>query len=212
MPSRRAGVSSWSVDIARTNEVDVSEVMNRLRREHRNIVKLLNALEHQLAIFDTAETPDYDVLEGIGAYFIGFPERCHHPKEDLIFRKLRERDPGAAEIVGDLEAEHERIGALARHFQEAVENVLSEVEVSREAFDAVARHFIEDQRRHLQMEEERFFPLALEKLTAEDWAEIDARITDEDDPVFGGDDSTKFAALRKDLLRWEEEDEAEEDG
>jgi hemerythrin-like domain-containing protein len=130
----------------------------------------------------------------------------------LIFRKLRERDPEAAEIVGDLEAEHERIGTLARHFQEAVENVVSEVEVSREAFDAVAQHFIKDQRRHLQMEEERFFPLALEKLTAEDWAEIDARITDEDDPVFGAEASAEFAALRNVLLRWEEEDEAKEDG
>jgi hemerythrin-like domain-containing protein len=190
----------------------VSEVMNRLQREHRNIVKLLNASEHQLAIFDTTETPDYDVLAGIGEYFTGFPDRCHHPKEDLIFRKLRERDPEAAEIVGDLEAEHERIGTLARHFQEAVENVVSEVEVSREAFDAVAQHFIKDQRRHLQMEEERFFPLALEKLTAEDWAEIDARITDEDDPVFGAEASAEFAALRNVLLRWEEEDEAKEDG
>jgi hemerythrin-like domain-containing protein len=190
----------------------VSEVMNRLQREHRNILKLLNALEHQLAIFDTTETPDYDVLAGIGEYFTGFPDRCHHPKEDLIFRKLRERDPEAAEIVGDLEAEHERIGTLARHFQEAVENVVSEVEVSREAFDAVAQHFIKDQRRHLQMEEERFFPLALEKLTAEDWAEIDARITDEDDPVFGAEASAEFAALRNVLLRWEEEDEAKEDG
>jgi hemerythrin-like domain-containing protein len=190
----------------------VSEVMNRLQREHRNILKLLNALEHQLAIFDTTETPDYDVLAGIGEYFTGFPDRCHHPKEDLIFRKLRERDPEAAEIVGDLEAEHERTGTLARHFQEAVENVLGEVEVPREAFDAVARHFIKDQRRHLKMEEERFFPLALEKLTPEDWAEIDARITDEDDPVFGAEASAEFAALRKDLLRWEEEDEAEEDG
>lgn len=101
---------------------------------------------------------------------------------------------------------------MARHFQEAVHNVLSEVEVSRDAFDAVARHFIKEQRRHLQMEEERFFPLSLEILTLEDWAEIDARITDEDDPVFGAEASMEFAALRNHLLKWEEEDEAEEGG
>jgi hemerythrin-like domain-containing protein len=168
-------------------------------------------LEHQLAVFDSAETPDYDVLSGIGDYFTGFPDRCHHPKEDLIFRKLRARDPEAAEVVGDLEAEHESIGTLVRHIKEAVQNVLGEVEVSRDAFDAVARHFIKEQRRHLQMEEERFFPLALEILTPEDWAEIDARNTDEDDPVFGADVSAEFAALRNELLWWEEEDEAEED-
>jgi len=201
----------WPLMPGEQTRLMVAEVIDRLQREHRNIAKLLDALEHQLAVFDTAETPDYDVLAGIGDYFTAFPDRCHHPKEDLILRKLRERDPEAVEIVGDLEAEHERIATLARHFQEAVQNVLGEAEVSRDAFDAVARHFIKDQRRHLQMEEERFFPLALEKLTAEDWAEIDARITDEKDPVFGADTSAEFAALRNELLSWEEEDEAEED-
>jgi hemerythrin-like domain-containing protein len=189
----------------------MSEAMNRLQREHKNIAKLLDALEHQLALFDAAEAPDYDIVAGIARYFTGFPERCHHPKEDLIFRKLQARDPEAARSVGDLEAEHEKIGDLARHFQEAVDNVLSEVEVSRQAFDAVARHFIEEQRRHMRMEEERFFPLARERLTPEDWAEIDARIVDEDDPLFGAEVSAEFAALRKDLLRWEEEDERKED-
>lgn len=189
----------------------VAEVLQRLRREHGNIAKLLKALEHQLGLFERGETPDYDVLAGIADYFTGFPDRCHHPKEDLIYRKLRARDPVAAGIVGDLEAEHGRIGELARRFQEAVQNVLNEVEVSREAFDKVARHFLTQQRRHMEMEEERFFPLAEEELRAEDWVEIDSRVADEEDPVFGTEAATEFAALRRDLLRWEAEDEAGED-
>jgi hypothetical protein len=35
----------------------------------------------------------------------------------------------------DLEAEHHKISALARQFQEAVQNDLQEVEVSRSAFE-----------------------------------------------------------------------------
>ncbi len=186
--------------------------MKRLRREHANIAKLLKALEHQLGLFERSERPDYDVLAGIADYFTGFPDRCHHPKEDLIYRKLGARDPEAAKAIGDLEAEHQRIGELARHFREAVENVLNEVEVSRDAFETVARHFSGQQRRHMRMEEERFFPLAEETLTPEDWAEIDARISDETDPVFGTEAAAEFATLRKDLLRWEAEDEAAGDG
>jgi hemerythrin-like domain-containing protein len=186
----------------------MSEVMTRLREEHRNIAKLLRALEHQLAIFDTTEQPDYDVIAVIADYFVGFTDRCHHPKEDLVYRKMCERDPKLAGTMTDLEAEHQKISALARQFQEAVRNVLQEVEVSRSAFDEVAHHFVSEQRRHMQMEEERFFPLALQILTPDDWVEIDERITREEDPVFGGEISQEFAALRNDILKWEEEDEA----
>lgn len=189
----------------------MSEVMTRLREEHRNIAKLLRALEHQLAIFDTAERPDYDVLAAIANYFVGFPDRCHHPKEDLIYRKMRERDPTLAQTMTDLEAEHEEISALARHFWEAVQDVLQDAEISRSAFDKVARHFVRNQRRHMQREEEQFFPLARQILTPHDWAEIDERITREEDPVFGGKVSHVFAALRDNILKWEAEDEALED-
>jgi hemerythrin-like domain-containing protein len=186
------------------------EALRRLQEEHRNIMRLLDALEQQLAVFDTAKQPDYDVLAAIADYFTGFPDRCHHPKEDLILQRLRGRDPAAAAKVDDLEAQHKRIGELAVHFKEAVQNVLDEVEVSREAFDAVARQFIAEQRRHLQMEEQYFFPVASAKLSADDWAEIDRTITQEEDPLFGRAVSREFADLRDSILEWESQDEAEE--
>lgn len=187
----------------------MSDVMNQLREEHRNIAKLLQALEYQLAVFDTGEKPDYDVLNAIADYFVGFPDRCHHPKEDLVYRKMRERDPGLAERMVDLEAEHGKIAALARRFQNAIQNILQEVEVPRGAFEDLARHFVGEQRRHMQAEEEHFFPLALKVLTADDWREIDEQISQERDPVFDGEGAEEFAALRDTILAWEAEDEAQ---
>jgi hemerythrin-like domain-containing protein len=55
--------------------------------------------------------------------------------------------------------------------------------------------------RWLRMEEEQFFPLALEVLTPEDWTEIVARITREEDSVFGNDVAQEFAALRVAILK-----------
>ena len=46
-----------------------------------------------------------------------------------------ERDPKLAGAMTYLEAEHHKISALARQFQEAVQNDLQEVEVSRSAFE-----------------------------------------------------------------------------
>ena len=187
----------------------MAEVIRRLREEHRNITRLLDVLEHELGTFDATKQPDYDVLVSIANYFTGFPDRCHHPKEDLIFQRLREIDPAAAASIGNLESEHEKIATLALHFREAVHNVLREAEIPRSAFDAVVRHFIRDQRDHLQMEEERFFPLALTALTAEDWAEIDEKVSSEDDPLFSKEAAQEFELLRKNIMRWEGEDEDE---
>ena len=186
----------------------MSAVMDRLHEEHRNIAKLLRVLEHQLAIFDSAEQPDYDVLSAIAEYFTDFPDRCHHPKEDLIYRRLLERVPDSAEPLMDLEADHRRIGVLARNYREAVQNVLREVEVPRNAFDEVTRLFIREQRQHMQAEEERVFSLALDALTPEDWTEIDAHIIREEDPVFGNDATEAFATLRDCILQWDEADKS----
>jgi hemerythrin-like domain-containing protein len=184
------------------------EVMTQLKEEHRHIADLLRALERQLARFDAAEKPDYDIVAAIADYFVGFPDCCHHPKEDLIYRALCARDPSVAETMTDLLAEHARIGAEARRFKEAVENVLNEVEVSRDAFHEAAERFIGDQREHLLMEEQNFFPKALDTLTEADWADIDRQVVDETDPVFGSDAADEYAALRDDILKWQAENDA----
>jgi hemerythrin-like domain-containing protein len=186
----------------------MSDVMTQLHEEHRNIARILDALERQLAIFQRGEQPDYDILSAIAEYFLGFPDQCHHPKEDLIFAKIREKDPALARKVEELENEHARISEHARELDEAVRNVLQEAEVPRDAFIDVAGRFLADQRRHMEMEEEHFFPLAETLLAAEDWAGIDARIAGETDPLFGGDAGEAYAALRDDILSWEAENGA----
>ncbi len=184
------------------------DVMTRLRREHAHIVELLGALERQLARFDAAEEIDYDILLAIADYFVDFPDCCHHPKEDVIFRRMCEREPALRGTMTDLLAEHIRLGEEARHFHEAVDNVLKEVEVPRDVFLQIARRFIDDQRGHLRAEEERFFPKAEELLTSEDWEAVEREVTDRIDPVFGGEAAGRFAALHDDILEWQAEDEA----
>jgi hemerythrin-like domain-containing protein len=80
-------------------------IIDSLRQEHRNIEKPLLVLERELSVFDRGERPDYQVFDAIIAYFLVYPHTYHHPQEDMIFEKLRERDPAAAENIGDLAAE-----------------------------------------------------------------------------------------------------------
>ncbi len=185
----------------------MTDVMQELGIEHRNMARLLNVLEQQLAIFERGDEPDYDVIEAIATYFTGFPDRCHHPKEDMILARLRERAPEAAARVGDLEGEHQEVSRLAKRFDATVQEVLNEAEIPRDAFSAAVRDFIGIQRKHMQDERGGFFLLAEAKLTDEDWKDLNATLSNEKDPVFGKDFATEFEALHEQIMRWQEEDE-----
>jgi hemerythrin-like domain-containing protein len=185
----------------------MTTIIDTLREEHRNIEKMLLVLEQELDVFDRGEQPDYEVLQAVISYFQDYPDRCHHPKEDMVFEKLKARDPVAAENIGDLEAEHQEVSKRLQRLALALQSILTEREVLRTSFDRVVRNFIEHERQHIGMEERALFPAAIKALRPEDWAAIDARLNDRQDPL--ASDEEKFRFLYQRILRWEEQDKAE---
>jgi hemerythrin-like domain-containing protein len=184
----------------------MTEVIRILRREHANISKLIKTLERQIAVFENGGDPDYDIIEGIADYFLSFPDLYHHPKENMVFAKLRERDPQAAWKIGDLQREHDEIASRTREFTTAVRSLLVDTRTPDMPFDTRARHFIDFQRAHMEKEEKHFFPAALEVLTPEDWEELEAKMTDQEDPLFGERVGERYEALHANILQWERED------
>jgi hemerythrin-like domain-containing protein len=184
-------------------------IIERLSQEHRNIEKLLVILERELEVFDRGDRPDFEVIRAVISYFEAYPEVYHHPQEDLVFAKLRERDPVAAAKVDDLAREHHKGAERLRRVAHAVENVLADGEIPRQNVDTIVRDFIAHERRHIMMEERYFFPAALEALKPQDWAEIASAVTDHKDPLFSYVTEEWFDALRAHILRLEQEAEAE---
>jgi hemerythrin-like domain-containing protein len=185
----------------------MSNIIQILLEEHRNIDKLLLVLEHELEVFDRSEEPDYEIFQAVVQYFQDYPERCHHPKEDMVFDKLKVRDADLAARVGDVENEHDVETLRLNRLAEAIDDVLAGREVLRQTFHDVVQDFIDHQRRHMDKEEHMLFPAAVQRLRPEDWAEIDARLSDHKDPLFNGAIETKFQALQRTILRWERENE-----
>lgn len=183
----------------------MKSILDALRQEHRNITRLLDAVDHQVAFLARAAAPDYEVLQAIAEYFCDYPDRCHHPKENAVFARLSEKCPDEAASIGDLLQEHRDTAARAQAFRETIDSLFRDAVVPRAALVKSARDFVEAERRHMRMEEERFFPLALRKLTAEDWNEVAAQLSQERDPLFGDHVEENFAALRERLLAWETE-------
>jgi hemerythrin-like domain-containing protein len=184
-------------------------VIEILRQEHRNIEKLLLVLERELGVFARGDRPDYEVVHAVIAYFRVYPDEYHHPLEDLVFGKLKTRDPAAAANVGDLAADHRRGAERLRRVAQAVESVLADRELLRQTVNDIIRDFIEQERRHMAMEERNFFPAAIEALQPQDWAEIASRSTDQRDPLFSEVVEGKFEIVRRHILELEKEAEAE---
>src|ERR1700688_3929980 len=187
--------------------LSMPKIIDILLEEHQNIEKLLLILEHELEIFDSSGRPDYEILQTIIQYFQDYPESCHHPKEEMIFEKLKARDPAAAKRFGDVEADHGVEAKRLRSFALAVDSILADQEFLRESFHLAVHDFIEHQRQHLEKEERLLFPAAVKALRSEDWAEMDARLDDRKDPLFNSAVEEKFHNLQKTILRWEQETE-----
>jgi hemerythrin-like domain-containing protein len=190
----------------------MKEIIEVLRQEHRNIEKLLLVLERELSVFDRGDRPDYEVVLAVIDYFKGYPDSCHHPKEDIIAEKFKARDPIAASTIGDLEAEHREGARRLRRVAQAVECVLNDQEVLRQTIDDIIRDFINHERQHMAMEERVVFPAVLNALRPEDWADIALQLADRYGPLHQPDFDEKFSTLRRNILEMEEEAEAERPG
>lgn len=187
----------------------MNRIIEALQEEHRNLEKVLLVLEQELNVFDRRERPDYEIIKDAIDYLQAYPDRCHHPKEDLIFAKLQERDPVAAATVGDLAAEHEQVSRRLHRVAVAIEGILTDHDLLRQTVDDVVHDFIDREREHIAMEERVLFPAALRVLQPEDWLEIESRLNDKDDPLFSQAVEARFAALRQRVLRWEQDNEVE---
>ena len=180
-------------------------IIETLLEEHRNIEELLLVLERELNVFDRDERPDYEIIQAIISYFQDYPDCCHHPKEDMVFEKLKARDPVAVESIGDLEAEHQNERQRLCRVADTIRNILTGRDVQRQTFDDVMRDFIKHERKHMEMEERFLFSTAINVLRPEDWAGIDARWSDWKDSMFNVAFEEKGQSLRERILQWQRE-------
>jgi hemerythrin-like domain-containing protein len=175
-------------------------VMRLLYEEHANFSKLLDILMRQVARSNEGMTPDYEIIEEVLDYCLSYPVLCHHTKEDLVYRKLRIRDAAATDAIGDLEADHEELALLTRRFAATFHQTLHQAGAQHEWLSHMIEDFVQFYWRHIDREEKLFFPAALRSLTKDDWAEIDAQVTDHQDPLFGNKVGRRFRALLDDIV------------
>lgn len=154
----------------------MAALMQALRKEHADMTVLLDHMERQVAQFQDGATPDFNLVRGIIGYFLTYPDLYHHPKEDLIAERLRDRAPDETAGLESLLNGHLDLAYLTRRLATAtVDQMVRPGDEPREWFSSLGRDFVDSNRRHMAIEETHFFPLALRALTDQDWTDLEGR-------------------------------------
>lgn len=160
-------------------------VLDHLQIDHRNMRQLLRILEEEIESYANRGTCDFDLMRQIVEYTLHYPNLIHHPREEMLFRRLLERDPASKGLVGDLTKEHEELARLTHRFAAALHNVAHDVELPRALFAKVAEEYLTRSRQHMDTEEHKFFPRLMVVFRDEDWEQFNNLATRGYDPLFG---------------------------
>jgi hemerythrin-like domain-containing protein len=125
----------------------------------------------------------------------------HHPKEDLAFAKIAERNPGIRPLVNSLAEQHALLKREGNALVVALDDIVNGAITSRDHVEAPGRAYIAAFRRHVDAEEANILPLAEALLDRDDWTAIDEAMLKLDDPLFGKTRDKRYTALRRRITR-----------
>lgn len=193
-PVRRK--SGKSASPATLDPPGAHDILLALGDEHKYQIRLLRVLERQVGLLNRRQTPDYEQMYGVMRYMTQYPDRFHHPKEDLLFEKVVQRDPSAKAKVDELLRAHKDIIAKGARLLQAIDRCRKQpANADTHTLRKAAHAYIGTLRRHIDIEHLHLFPLAEKALQPKDWIEVDRRMRPILDPVFGGAVADEFRSL-----------------
>jgi hemerythrin-like domain-containing protein len=172
----------------------MSNIVERLHKDHVHIARVLNVLEQQLAEFHKDKIPNYALMMDAMHYLMHYCDEFHHPNEDILLGALKKRKP-ATPVADELTQQHIVLADKGRRFFDCLQRADSEEMIARQALEKSGYDYVGLLREHMHKEENDAFPLALRALRAEDWHAIDAAVKLHADPVSGESVAEEYRAL-----------------
>lgn len=171
----------------------------RWLEDHANFVRLLDLLEGELQAFHWAAKPNYRLMLDVMTYMTQYPDRFHHPQEELAFARTAQRDIHLRGAIDTLAREHLVLRASGESLVQRLEAILNDAILPRADVEASGFQYIRALRRHMRREELEVYPAIARTLTAKDWGEIDEIIAHKPDPLFGPKVEARFRALSRQI-------------
>jgi len=171
-------------------------VISVLQRDHQNVMALLQLLDPLASKLAPGTPADFFPILDIMNYLTRYSDLFHHPMEELIFKKLIERDDNAGPLVDTLTTEHKILGEKGGQLLNSVRNVVNGFEPHEGGLLAPeCQDYVSFLRRHMSREETEVFPLASKLLDNDDWGAIERGLVAREDPLFGAGPEAQYAAL-----------------
>jgi len=177
----------------------MSDTIAQWHAQHTHFARLLDVLEQQVAAFHADDGPNYQLMLDVVSYLRYFPDRYHHPREDVAFARLAGRDPELKPLIDRLLHEHRVIVASGSELLKYLEQVVEDVMVERAAVEAAAATYLLYYRSHLVLEDRDIVPRAEQLLTPQDWEAVMAAVPAGPDPLFGADFEPRYRELRRQI-------------
>jgi hemerythrin-like domain-containing protein len=146
-------------------------MMKALRAEHRHIATVMQLFADQLKAIEEGQLVDTHVVYEIMDYMVSWPDRFHHPREDLIYGRVAEIDSKTADEVDTLQRDHDRTAVMGRQVLQDI-NRWREGDVSGAAVVKSGRQYIDHTYEHMNLEEKLVFPHIESVLSLQDWREL----------------------------------------
>lgn len=100
------------------------EVLARWHADHVNFAKRLNLLEDQVELFHAGGSPKYELMLDVIYYMMHYPDVLHHPREDLVFAKIKERAGSAGPTLDELTEQHARLRESGRELVRILDDIV----------------------------------------------------------------------------------------
>jgi len=171
------------------------DTLETLYSEHRYIASLLDAMEEQEKRMRPGKVPDYNLLLDILDYLTHYPDKYHHPREDMLFAHILESDREFQSKLDRLRREHKTL----RYYNTELFNELTQIAAGRPVDQAGLKQsiqrYLSGYRKHMDYESRQIFPRATGELDPADLEKLEANTRFSDDPVFGAEVQYKYRRL-----------------
>lgn len=183
-------------------EVGEAPMLALLREEHRHMATVLALLSEHINAIDRSELVNTRVLFEIMDYMVTWPDRFHHPREDIIYRYAADLDARLAEDCKRLEKDHDEMARRGKALLRAVEDWRSG-ELGGHEVVKLGREYVQKSYGHMSFEEQEIFPAVDAVLTRADWRDLaaDDQLKPVGDPVFGRRVQREFRNMARKLRR-----------
>lgn len=163
----------------------VPEFLRTLQDEHRYFQSLIDIANEQHKLLEEQGDVDLDILQDLLRYLSEYPEDYHHPREDLMFDRLREVDPASGKYIDSLLDGHASIHETSNNLYFTVMRANNGEAIRRGKLARDLKQFIDGYEKHMQEEDGIVFLRALNALSDDDWEQLEESLEHVEDPLFG---------------------------